>query len=318
MARPLRVEFPNATYHVTARGNERKPIFRDDHDRHRFLDTLAEMVERFGIRLHAYCLMPNHYHLVLETPRANLSQAVGWLQVTYTVRFNHRHRRSGHLFQGRFKAQLVEADAYARWLIEYIHLNPVRPTRKGQPIPADRAADLDAFDWSSHRDYAGLRPKSPPWLCLDWLRYWGTDPDAARAEYRRAMGKAFGQPVVNPWQNLLAGFVLGSRELLAKATALAGGQPAQNTANWTRRQQLEQRRARLEQLLVTESDDRIKIWARVKLGGERGVDVARAFGYQNGSGVGQVIRRLETEMADNEELRTKLNQLKTSLSSVES
>ena len=102
MARPLRVEFPDAAYHVMARGNERRSVFRDDVDRRRFLATLGELVERFGVRVHAYCLMPNHYHLLLDTPQANLSQAIGWLQVTYTVRFNCRHRRSGHLFQGRF------------------------------------------------------------------------------------------------------------------------------------------------------------------------------------------------------------------------
>jgi REP element-mobilizing transposase RayT len=125
-----------------ARGNERKAVFRDDQDRQRFLDTLAELVERFGVRLHAYCLMPNHYHLLLETPQPNLSQAVGWLQVTYTVRFNRRHRRSGHLFQGRFKAQLIEADEYAQGLVEYVHLNPVRPRRKNERLAGECTAEL--------------------------------------------------------------------------------------------------------------------------------------------------------------------------------
>jgi REP element-mobilizing transposase RayT len=108
MARAIRVAFEGAVYHVMARGNERREIFRDDTDRKAFLSALGEMVERFGVLAHAYCLMPNHYHLVVQTPRANLSQAVGWLQVTYTVRFNRRWKRSGHLFQGRYKAQLVD------------------------------------------------------------------------------------------------------------------------------------------------------------------------------------------------------------------
>jgi REP element-mobilizing transposase RayT len=111
MARPVRVEFEGAVYHVAARGNERRAVFRDDKDRKRFVETLGEMVERFSLRVHAYCLMPNHYHLVVGTPLGNLSQAVGWLQVTYTVRFNRQWRRSGHLFQGRFKTQLVGAEA---------------------------------------------------------------------------------------------------------------------------------------------------------------------------------------------------------------
>ena len=156
MARPLRVEFAGAVYHVMARGNECRDIVRDDKDRQRFLDTLAEAVERFGLRLHAFCLMGNHYHLVLGTPHANLSRALGWLQTTYTVRFNARHRRRGHLFQGRFKAELVEADEYGQWLVEYVHLNPVRPRAKTAPVPVERAVELAQYRWSSHRAYAGL------------------------------------------------------------------------------------------------------------------------------------------------------------------
>ena len=100
------MEFPGAVYHVMARGNERREVFRDDRDRQRFCETLAEATTQFGLRVHAYCLMPNHYHLVPGTPQANLSRAMGWLQGTYTARFNAQHRRRGHLFQGRFKAQL--------------------------------------------------------------------------------------------------------------------------------------------------------------------------------------------------------------------
>ena len=99
MARPIRVEYEGAVYHVTARGNERRRIYRSDRDRQRFLETLAETVREHGLRLHGYCLMPNHYHLLVETPRGNLSRAIGWSQTTYTIRFNRRYRRSGHLFQ---------------------------------------------------------------------------------------------------------------------------------------------------------------------------------------------------------------------------
>ena len=110
MARSIRVEFTDAVYHVTARGNEPRAIYRDDQGRQRFLETVEEAHDRFEVVIHAYCLMSNHYHLLIQTPRANLSAAVGWLQTTYSVRFNRRHRRSGHLYQGRFKAHLVEAD----------------------------------------------------------------------------------------------------------------------------------------------------------------------------------------------------------------
>src|SRR5882757_9477442 len=168
MARPIRVEFEGAVYHVTARGNERRRIYRSDGDRTRFLETLAETVKEHGLRVHGYCLMPNHYHLLVETPRGNLSRAIGWLQTTYTIRFNHRYRRSGHLLQGRFKAQLVEANNYAMELLRYVHLNPVRPRNKAQAVPAERRGALNVYRWSSHGAYGG-RIAAPEWLCTDWL-----------------------------------------------------------------------------------------------------------------------------------------------------
>src|SRR5205085_837556 len=126
VARAPRIERPDGWYHVTARGNERKAIFRSDRDRNHFCELLAEQVERFGVVLHAYVLMPNHYHLLVQTPQPNLSRAMQWLNVSYSVWFNLRHRRSGHLFQGRFKAILFEPQASALLLSRYVHLNPVR------------------------------------------------------------------------------------------------------------------------------------------------------------------------------------------------
>jgi REP element-mobilizing transposase RayT len=111
MARPLRIERPGGRFHVTARGNERKAIYRRDSDRFHFLELLSEATERFAIRIHAYVLMDNHFHLLVETPQANLSRAVQWLNVSYSIWFNRRHQRVGHLFQGRFKSLVIEDDA---------------------------------------------------------------------------------------------------------------------------------------------------------------------------------------------------------------
>jgi putative transposase len=318
MARPLRVEFGGAAYHVMARGNERKAVYRDDQDRRRFLETLAEMVERFGVRLHAYCLMSNHYHLLLDTPQANLSQAVGWVQVTYTVRFNRRHRRSGHLFQGRFKAQLIEADEYAQGLVEYVHLNPVRPRRKNERLANERATELDGYRWSSHRVYAGLERKPPGWLCQDWLRYWGGAPTSAHREYRKSLARWFEGAVENPWDKLVGGLVLGGDRLLAKANAQLRRKAATDEAHWLERRQYSERRESLGEVLDGETDERIKIWARVRLGGERGVAVAREHGYQDGSAVGQVVRRLEQRSIEDATLREKLARIKANLSRVQS
>lgn len=126
MARPLRIEFNGALYHVTSRGDRHEAIHEDDKDRERFLEVLAEVVERFNWVCHAYCLMSNHYHLVVETPDANLSKGMRQLNGVYTQASNRRHHRSGHLFQGRFKGILVDKDSYLLELTRYVVLNPVR------------------------------------------------------------------------------------------------------------------------------------------------------------------------------------------------
>ena len=126
MARPLRLEFPHALYHVTARGNAQQDVYLDDDDRELFLCVLAEVIDRFRWICHAYCLMGNHYHLLIETPDANLSLGMRQLNGVYTQRFNRHHNRAGHLFQGRFKAILVERYSYLLELARYIVLNPLR------------------------------------------------------------------------------------------------------------------------------------------------------------------------------------------------
>jgi REP element-mobilizing transposase RayT len=122
MARPLRIERAGGWYHVTGRGNERRAIYRENRDREHFCELLGEMVERFGVRVHAYVLMDNHYHLILELREPNLSRAIQWLNVSYSVRFNRRHGRSGHLFQGRFKSVAVDPEGWGLEVSRYVHL----------------------------------------------------------------------------------------------------------------------------------------------------------------------------------------------------
>lgn len=167
MARPLRVEYEGACYHVMARGNERKRLFYEDEDYQLFLKCLAEASSEFALSMKAYCLMPNHYHLLLQTPQGNLSRALGWLQTTFTIRYNRLHRRSGHLFQGRFKAHLIDTGAYARVLIPYIHLNPIRSRKGGQLHVSGTWEQLQAWLWSSHRIYAGLEA-APEYESFYW------------------------------------------------------------------------------------------------------------------------------------------------------
>jgi len=176
MARPLRIQFPGGIYHVTARGNARQTLFIDDVDRERFLLVLAEGVTTHHLLCHAYCLMPNHYHLLVETPDANLSRAMRHLNGLFAQYFNRRHQRPGHVLQGRFHAQVVDGDAYLRAVCRYIVLNPVR---------AGLAAHPREWRWSSYRATAGQAP-IPPFLTVDWILSLGHARSRAEAEDRYA------------------------------------------------------------------------------------------------------------------------------------
>jgi putative transposase len=154
MVRPLRIEYPGAVYHVTSRGNRREPIAKDDTDRVMFLDVLGQALQRFDAQAWGYCLMGNHYHLVLHTREANLSRLMRQINGVYTQSFNRRHGLTGHLFQGRFKAILVDSDSYLLEVCRYVDLNPVRAQMVKRP---------DAYAWSSYRALAGIAPRAP-WL----------------------------------------------------------------------------------------------------------------------------------------------------------
>jgi putative transposase len=185
MARVQRIEYEGAVYHVTARGNDRRPIFQDDADRERFLHVLGESVERFEVRLYLFCLMTNHIHLVVETPRANLGQFMHRIETAYTVYFNRRHSRSGHLMQGRYGAKLVERDAYMLRLSRYVHLNPVFTAAARKRPAGERIAALREYRWSSYRSYIG---KDRPLAFVDYapvLAAIGSKAAQRRQAYRR-------------------------------------------------------------------------------------------------------------------------------------
>ena len=207
MARPLRIEFAGALYHVTVRGNAWQAIFLDDADRQRFLGVLGQVVSRFHLLLHAYCLMDNHFHLVVETPEANLSQAMRQLNGVYTQAFNRGHDRVGHVLQGRFKAILVDRESYLLELSRYVVLNPVRAkiTRKPDPYP-----------WSSYQATAGLM-RPPPWLTVEWLlSQFGRQREAAQRKYRAFVDEGIGQDA--PWDQVQGQVLLGSERFVARLT----------------------------------------------------------------------------------------------------
>lgn len=200
MARPLRLEHPGALWHVTARGNERGDVFRDDADRREFLAVLGRTVSVYGWRLHAYVLMGNHYHLLVETPEPTLSRGMRDLNGVTTQRFNRRHGRTGHLFEGRFKAILVEREAHLLELVRYVVLNPVR---------AGLAKSPAAWPWSSYKATAGLA-EAPEWLETAWtLEQFGRRPAEARRRYVAFVADGRGAGY-DPWGQLRGQVFLGS------------------------------------------------------------------------------------------------------------
>ena len=205
MSRPLRIAFPGAVYHVTSRGNARQDIVSDDRDRAQFLTILGHVVERYAWRCHAYCLMDNHYHLLIETPKPTLSQGMRQLNGLYTQAYNRRHRRVGHLFQGRFTAILVEKEPHLLELCRYVVLNPVRA--KAVPHPRRWA-------WSSYRATAG-EAAGPPWLTTEWVwEQFGPRAQTAQENYRVFVAEGRGGP--RPWEQVTGQIYLGGEEFVAK------------------------------------------------------------------------------------------------------
>ncbi len=200
MARPLRVEYPGAYYHVISRGNGGESIFLSVRDREKFLEYLEKASERFSIIIHTYCLMTNHYHILIETPQANLSLAIQWLNVSYAAYFNRKRGRSGHLFQGRFKAILIDADEYLKVLSRYIHLNPVRAKMVANPLD---------YKWSSYPVYVGEK-EAPDWLETEWLlANFGKRKKQAAKRYQGFVEEIDIRTLENPNKDIVGGFMLG-------------------------------------------------------------------------------------------------------------
>ncbi|HUJ72301.1 MAG TPA: transposase [Verrucomicrobiae bacterium] len=225
MPRPLRVEYAGAIYHVLNRGDRQEPIVRDDQDRVRFLETLGETCLKTHWQVLAVCLMPNHFHLVVETPQANLVAGMKWFLGTYTSRFNRRHRQFGHLFSGRYKALIIDGDSpgYLRTVCDYVHLNPSRARLLAKDQPLAR------YRWSSYPQYLRPARHRPPWLKVERLlgEYGLRRDDAAgRRRFARQLEHRRAAETGADWQKLRRGWLHGSSEfrerLLARGHEHAG------------------------------------------------------------------------------------------------
>jgi len=210
MARPLRIEYEGAVYHVTSRGNARADIYLSDDDREMFLDVLGHVVERFGWVCHAWCLMTNHYHLMIETPQPNLSRSMRQLNGVYTQKFNRKHGRVGHILQGRFKSIVVDRDAYLLELSRYIVRNPVA---------AGMVEDVGDWPWSSYLATAGEMPV-PDFLEVGWLlSQFGGTTEKARKTYA---GFIHEEVAASPWALLNGPDILGDDEFRGRLQRKTG------------------------------------------------------------------------------------------------
>lgn len=300
MARPLRIEFPWALYHVMSRGIERGRIVRDDADRLKRLDWLRRTVETYGWRLHGFALMANHEHLFVQTPEANLSAGMQYLNGSYTGFFNRRHRRSGHLLEGRFKAHLIEEEGYFLEVSRYIHLNPVR---------AKIVASPEEYHWSS---CPGYRRAS---RTLDWVTYdqvlgeFGRAATQARRAYMQFVRAGVKAPPKSPLGDAVGGLLLGSEKFVERIGRLLGDRPIDSALP-----QLERVRQRpaLEAIATTVSEHFGHDASHWKPGrrnddASRAVvaylarrrfhysarEVADALGYRSHGGVRNAIARIE-------------------------
>jgi REP element-mobilizing transposase RayT len=232
-------------YHLMSRGNRREDIFLDDLDRHDFIKTLAEACQKTGWQVHAYCLMSNHYHLVVETPNANLVAGMAWLQSTYTIRFSHRHQLVGHVLSGRYKAQIVEGsgNGYLRTACDYVHLNPVRA---GLLKAAER---LVAYPWSSLSWYLSAPEHRPGWIRVDrLLGEYGLAPESAahRQEFeRRLEARRRADLDAASLGALRRGWCLGSAEFKRQRLEQMEGHLGEHHAGELRRETAEGKGARI-------------------------------------------------------------------------
>ena len=215
MSRPHRVEFPGAVYHLTSRGNARGRIFVRDGDRETFLKVLADTVVRYRWICHAYCLMDTHYHLLVETRLPNLSLGMRQLNGLYTSRFNKLNRRTGHVFQGRYKAVLVEKEAHLLELGRYVALNPVQAGMVGRP---------ESWQWGSYAATIG-RSARPPFLTIGWLlEQFGRDRARAIRAYRRFVLEGIGIKE-SPFEDVKGQIYLGSNEFARRWGGGTGENP---------------------------------------------------------------------------------------------
>jgi REP element-mobilizing transposase RayT len=289
----MRIEYPGAIYHVLSRGDRREPIFLDDGDCHDFIKTMAEACRKTGFEIHAFCLMKNHFHLVVETPAGNLVAGMRWLLSTYSNRFNHRHDLSGHVFSGRYKALVVDGsnNGYLRTVCDYTHLNPVRA---GLLPPASRLLE---YPWSSFGLYLTEQKQRPKWLRVDrLLGEHGIEKDTAagRRDFERRMeSRRTNEEHGTQWKGMGRGWCFGTLEFKQELLERMHGQLGPNHSGHMRQETNE---ARAEAIIAKELK-RLG-WTEAELGHRAKSDpgkvgLAAKLRQQTTLTIGQIAKRLQ-------------------------
>lgn len=313
MARPLRIEYPNAFYHVTSRGNEQKDVFKSQRDREKFLEYLESATNRYGAVIHAWCLMSNHYHLLLETPVGNLSQIMRHINGAYTTYFNIKRKRAGHLFQGRYKAILVEADEYAAELSRYIHLNPVRATMVARP---------EEYKWSSYKSYIG-QDKAADWLKTDFIfGYFGGKAADAQSRYRKFVEDSLGSEYYSPLKATVASTILGSAEFVRDISKRhLGEKRADRSMPAVKALSTRPSLDEILRIIKTELSDseelarNVSIYCCQQYSGAKLKEIGERFGIGDAA-VSQASRRLAIKAGKNLELKKILSRVEAILGAV--
>ncbi len=275
MARPLRIEFPGALYHVMSRGHRQEAIYQDGTDRKSFLDIFADVVERFNWRCYAYCQMTNHYHLVVRTVEANLSAGMQYLNGVYTQASNRRHKRVGHVFQGRYKAMLVDAESYFLELARYIVLNPVRAVVTRTPA---------GWAWSSYRATAG-QTVAPEWLDVnELLGHFATDSREARKHYVEFVRDGVGKNDL--WSCVQQQVYLGDEEFVKRVQENSDIPDTPDISRAQRRPPAPP----IDAIAESSASRDCAILKAYRTGAYSYADIGRYFGLHPGS-VGRIVRR---------------------------
>ncbi len=278
-------------YHVMARGNDRKMIFRDRKDRELFLGVLSEGLVKYEGICHAWCLMGNHYHLMIETLLPNLSELMRWIGTTYTVRYNRKRGRVGHLFQGRYRAEAVDSESYTKRLILYIHMNPIRRkkgVKKGVKSYGGGWEELEEYEWSSHHGYSGKKAELHPGFDLSRRKYW-----RGGREYRKEVEWELTNRInLDLRDQARMGLVIGGADFSRDIESHLVHQ-GEKEQSLSRGLELFRRREEIKELWQKEKEQKWQVWIRHEYGKETKASLAREYGYKTGSGIQTVINLIK-------------------------